>query len=285
MNGSHATEKTTGCGEEPTTELLPIQPALPQTSSLENVPGSPSTNLHYLPNVSTSQAIEDTVCGETLPPLSHFQEIVKRRFSELNATLLVNSDGSSILQVTHTIFHNHPPARYVHRVRIILFQAANGYHYDLQVLLVTVETGVILSEQDFIKVCNSLLHSNGFVYCPRIDYQEYYDKHYSVIRFHSKQVNLSTTPFQRVDAKGCLRWHKLPKNATLKEQASTEVLCSFCKRLLRDLEHQKKRSALVSPSRRIKRQAASSNYPTKYLSPASIQKKMHKQREQKTKRW
>lgn len=48
------------------------------------------------------------------------------------------------------------------------------------------------------------------------------------------------SPFQRVDAKGCLYWYKLPKNATLQEQASEEVLCSACKRLLSDLEHQKK---------------------------------------------
>ena len=238
-------------------------------SSQENEPSSPSTNLQ-LATVCTRQAIEETDDGEPLPPLGHFQEIVKRRFPELDATLLVNSDGTSLLQITHATVHNHPPAGYVHRVRIILLPAARGYHYDLQVLLVSVETGVILSEQDFIKVCNSLLQSHGFVFCPGIDYQEYHDKYYSVIRFHSKQVNLSTTPFQRVDAKGCLRWYRLPKNASLKEQASSEVLCSFCKHLLRDLEHQKKRSALVSPGRRIKRQAASSNYPSKYLSPASI---------------
>ena len=243
-------------------------PMLPSTSTSSSPENPLSTNLH-LATVRTSQAIEDTVNGESLPPLGHFQEIVERRFPELDSTLKVDPDGTSLLQVTHTRVHNHPPAGYVHRVRIVVLPAASGYHYVLQVLLVSVETGVILSEQDFIQVCNSLLRSQGFVYCPGIGYQEYHNKYYSVIHFHSKQVNLSNTPFQRVDAKNCLRWHRLPKNATLKEQASSEVLCSFCKRLVRDLEYQKKRSALVSPGRRVKRQAASSNYPTKYLSPAS----------------
>ena len=53
------------------------------------------------------------------------------------------------------------------------------------------------------------------------------------------------------------------------EQASSEVLCSFCKRLLRILENQKKKSAQVSPGKKIRCQVANSNYPTKYLSPAS----------------
>jgi len=138
------------------------------------------------------------------------------------------------------LVHNHPPAGYVHRVRVILSPVANEYHYDLQALLTSVEKGVIFNDQH--QVCNKLLQ---FVFCPGIDYHKYHDDYYSVIRFHCKQVSLSEAPFQRVESKGCLHWHKLPKNATLKEQASSEVLCSFCKRLHRDLEYQKKRSALI----------------------------------------
>jgi len=74
---------------------------------------------------------------------------------------------------------------------------------------------------------------------------------------------MSVTPFQRVDSIGCLRWYKLPKNATLKEQSSGEALRSSCKQLLKILEYQKKRSA------QVQRRATNSNYPTKYLSPAS----------------
>ena len=77
------------------------------------------------------------------------------------------------------------------------------------------------------------------MFCSGVDYQEYFNNYYSVIRFHSKQVNLVMPPFQHVDAKGCLYWYKLPKNATLQEQVSNEVLCSACKHLVSDLEHQK----------------------------------------------
>jgi len=107
------------------------------------------------------------------------------------------------------------------------------------------------------------------VFCPGIGYQEYFDNYYSVIRFHHKQVNNSASPFQLVDALRCFRWYKLPKNAKLQQQESNEVICSACKKLLRDIEHQKKRSSLVSPKTRANRQAANFNYPQKFLSPAS----------------
>ena len=61
--------------------------------------------------------------------------------------------------------------------------------------------------------------------------------------------------------------------ATLQEKSSDEVLCSCCKRMITDLECQKKKSSLVSPGKQIKRQSTSSNYPVKYLSPASVKKR------------
>jgi len=220
--------------------------------------------------VSSTQSVvlpenDATVCAsktdegteERLPllPLTDFQEIVSKKFPDLAATILFDSSGITLLQITHMLVHNHPPAGYVHRVRVILSPVANGYHYDLQALLRSIENGVIFNDQNFTQVCDKLLQ---FVFCPGIDYHKYHDNYYSVIGFHCKQVSLSEAPFQRVESKGCLRWYKLPKNATLKEQASSEVLCSFCKRLQRDLEHQKKKSALVSPERKAKRQAANS---------------------------
>ena len=247
-----------------TASVQHIQPVLP-FSTMDNASDSTSKALSSASPLTSG--IHDS--AEALPPLSHLKEIVIRRFIELKAILLVESRGISLLEITHTTVHYHPPAGYVHRVRIVLSPCGSGYHYDLQALLISVQSGMITSERDFIELCNGLLRSKGFVFCPGVDYQDYFDKYYSVIRFHSKQVNLVMSPFQRVDAKGCLYWYKLPKNATLQEQASDEVLCSACKRLLSDLEHQKKRSSLVSPRRRIKRQAANSNYPTKYLSPFS----------------
>jgi len=142
-----------------------------------------------------------------------------------------------------------PPAGYVYHVRLVVTCEDEEYHYDKQVLFNTIDNGNFNSNEEFIFLCSSLLDSNGYVFCPGIDYVEYMQTYYSVIRFHSKQVSIMEASFQRVNAKGCLWWFKLPKNATVEEKGTDEVRCSFCKRLRSDLEHQKRRSSLVSPGR------------------------------------
>jgi len=224
-------------------------------------------------NECQSESLPGATVTLSVPPLTHFQQIVQDNYPDLKSDILTDSCGNNALEITHKTVHSHPPAGYIHRTRIVMFTSSsniNGYQFEFQVLFASVKVGVIASDQEFTKLCDQLLRSEGFVFCPGIDYQEYHDNYYSVIRFHISQVNLAEHPFQRVDSKACLRWYKLPKNATLAEQSSDEVLCSACKRLRRYLEHQKKRSSTVSPERRTKRQAANSNYPTKYLSPASI---------------
>ena len=252
----------------------------------------PSSPLELLPS-EMSRDIEDSSClSENLdnravelesdeiianvPPLSHFHQIVVDKFPDLKSTMLEVSDRKSVLEITHRTVHHHPPAGYVYRVRIVLFVSSNEekYCYDIQALLVSVKVGAVSTDRGFVELCNGLLHSKGFVFCPGIGYQEYHDNYYSVIRFHSKQVNLTNSPFKRVDSKGCLCWYQLPKNATLLEKSSDKVLCSPCKRLVSDLECQKRKSILVSPRKRSERQLASSNYPTKYLSPASVKKRI-----------
>ena len=46
-----------------------------------------------------------------------------------------------------------------------------------------------------------------------------------------------------------------PKNAIIEEKAADEACCSFCKHLHCDLEHQRRKSLLVSPAKRANRQA------------------------------
>ena len=89
-------------------------------------------------------------------------------------------------------------------------------------------------------------------------------------------MNISAIPF-------CFWWYKLPKNAKLQEQESNEAICSACKKLLRDLEHLKKRPSLVSPKTRANRQAANSDYPQKFLSPASSAKQKKNVQTERTK--
>jgi len=61
----------------------------------------------------------------------------------------------------------------------------------------------------------------------------------------------------------------VPANASRAEKAQSEVLCSACKRLVTDLNWQLKRTTNESPSRKIKRQSASSRARLKYMSPSS----------------
>jgi len=103
----------------------------------------------------------------------------------------------------------------------------------MQMLLKSIKSsGAVSTKQDFIELSNSLLQSKGFVFCLGIGYQHYKDNYYSVIHFHKKHINFATSPFQRVGAVGCSLWYKLPKNATMQEQASNEVQCSAWKQLL-----------------------------------------------------
>lgn len=243
----------------------------------EEIDEMPSGLMHMDTNCESHTQSLPSLVPSTLnvPPLTHFQLIVQHNYPDLKSDLLLDSHGNEVLEITHHKVHNHPPAGYIHRTRIVLFKnsSGDGYQFDFQVLLESVKVGLIVSDEEFTGLCDELLRSKGFVFCPGIDYKDYQDNYYSIIRFHIKQVNLAERPFQRVDSKRCLRWFKLPKNATLEEQSSNEALCSACKRLRRDLEHQKKRSSAVSPQRRTNRQAASSNYPAKYLSPASVEER------------
>jgi len=88
--------------------------------------------------------------------------------------------------------------------------------------------------------------------------------------------NLIDYPFQHIHSKGCLRWFKLP-------YWSDHLMKSFVHFAMPHFRPRVSKR-LVSCGKWIKRQSASSNYPTKYLSPANVkkQKEMHKQKEQKT---
>ena len=64
-------------------------------------------------------------------------------------------------------------------------------------------------------------------------------------------------------------WFELPMNASLAAKSSAEARCSACKRHCSDLEWQLQRTAKESPSRKVKRQAASSRARLTYMSPVS----------------
>lgn len=58
-------------------------------------------------------------------------------------------------------------------------------------------------------------------------------------------------------------------NATTVEKESSELKCYPCKRLVTDLEHQKRKTAAETPTRKIKHQRPSSRAKLSYMSPAN----------------
>ena len=228
------------------------------------------------PDVSTLHRgnLERETTEEIL--LQRLEHFLSSHFPQLKCNLHTDSSSgvtASILEITHGQMHSYPPAGYVYRVRLIVTCKAEEYHYEKQVLFNTIEEGDFTTEEDFATLCSTMLKSNGYAFCPRINYSEYMQRYYAVIWFHPKKVRIMETPFTQVYAKGCVKWFKLPKNATIEENTADEACCSFCKHLRRDLEHQRRKSLLVSPGKRANRQAASSNYPIKFLSPNSAEKR------------
>ena len=77
----------------------------------------------------------------------------------------------------------------------------------------------------------------------------------------------------RVDSINCKLWFIPASNISSVEKSANEVKCLVCKRLIHDLNCQKKRTVAKSPSRKIKRQHPSSRAKLQYMSPLSQKKR------------
>lgn len=108
-------------------------------------------------------------------------------------------------------------------------------------------------------------------------------KYHEKIRYHPSNVQITAHPFKRVQSSKCTMWYKLPKNASAAETASLSVLCSTCKRLRSELDRSLERCTGYSPRRKVKRQQPSSNYPLKYMSPASVKKRKSNTQQERNK--
>jgi len=179
-------------------------------------------------------------------------------------------DKRAVYFITQRMLHHHPPYGLTSRVHITL----KGCEYVINTLGYQVESGIIASVEDLDELCRRF--SNGYKldkFCPGIDWNLYEQKYHQVIRFHLKSVRYATFPYQRVDSVRCQLWFKIARNASLAEKAASEVMCSACKRLKADLEHQLKRTRAESPTRKLKRQSASSTARLMHMSPESQQKR------------
>ena len=108
------------------------------------------------------------------------------------------------------------------------------------------------------------------------------EEFYAKIRYHSKNVSYSKTPFNHVASIKCPLYHRLPKNASLVEKVAAEVQCAACKRLVHDLRQLVAKKATVSPKRKASWTQPSSRYKMKYLSPASLKKRKQLIKQERT---
>ena len=199
---------------------------------------------------------------------------LSRTYLELNFAMCEGSISGKedsyqpILVVTQRELFNHPPFGFTSRVQVTIQENS----YLVTVLMMSWDSGCLATEQEVHDLCDKFSEQSNYKFCPGIN-QDVYKEYYEVIRFDLKSIRKSSTPFCHIDSVNCKLWFILAPNASARDKTASEVLCSTCKRLLSDLEWQKKRTLSESPSRKVKWQAASSRARLTYMSPYSQQKR------------
>lgn len=106
-------------------------------------------------------------------------------------------------------------------------------------------------------------NSEVFKFCPGLDPHEY-EQDKQVFRFDPKSAHKSVEPFLRVESVKCPRWHEISKKSPAEKKKADAVVCPPCVRLKCDIEHQIRRTTAESPSKKSKRQGATSHARLSY---------------------
>jgi len=192
---------------------------------------------------------------------------IENKFPELffNVGCGLDDPGKKVLVVTQRVLAYMPPFGYTSRIQVTIQEDGN---YRIHVLLQPLEDGIVSNE---VEVCALLkkICDASYKFCPGIEWSHYHEHYFNTIRFHPKSVHRTEVPFYRVSSVNCNTWFKVPANAPLTAKRSVEVTCSACKRLILDLDWQLQCTTSESPSKKLKRQDASSRARLSYMSPAS----------------
>ena len=235
-------------------------------------PSNPVVELKVEPeSVETTPDAPLTVSmqEEELFLLSVFDH-VSSSFPELALTMAVNgSSGSSVLTITQKKLFNHPPFGLTSHIQVVIQYKC----YTASVLMRTWKVGEVKSLEDIMELSRDFSNKSFYKFCPGIDPLYYEQEYHKIIRFHIKSVRLCQFPFMRVDCINCKLWFIPASNISAVEKSANEVKCPACKRLIHDLNCQKKRTVAESPSRKIKRQHPSSRAKLQYMSPLSQKKR------------
>ena len=220
-------------------------------------------------HISTVPSVDAEMQEEFLKSLYNS---LSARYSDLSFSMAsgvmdgVSTTAVPVMLIAQRTLHYHPPYGLVSRVQVSVRYKA----YTIFVLMREWKKETFESISDLDAVCR-VIGKNKF--CPGIEMKHYMTEYYECIRFHIKSVRLSEFPFQRVDSQRCSLLFELVHNASKAEKEASDVVCYPCKRLVRDLEHQKKRTAAETPTKKIKRQQPSSKARLSYMSPASQAKR------------
>lgn len=143
---------------------------------------------------------------------------------------------------------------------VIKFSPDSSVTFTFEVNLFPQHTGYLPNDSDhFYSLLGTIVPNSGYRLCSGLPED--------VVTVNSKSVRKWGLPFKRHDHKECLLWfvHK----------SSDTSCCPKCTQLSYYLRNQNKKKSLLSPSRKLKRTLPSSKCPYKYLSPASIKKRIH----------
>ena len=225
--------------------------------------------------VESSVLMDESRCEEQEMDFTEAVMNEEKNFPSLAFALAVDGDGEEpVVVISQRRLANHPPYGLVSRAQITI----KKNKYSASVLMKEWDSGELCSREDIHNLCNKFIAETKYKFCPGLDPEQYQQEYFDKIRFHIKTVRQTESPFLRVDSVNCALWFLLAPNATATEKSSKEVKCTACKRLVTDLDCQRRRTLSESPGRKLKRQAPSSRARLLYMSPASQQKR--KQRTQ-----
>jgi len=194
----------------------------------------------------------------------------EKNFPSLAFTLAVDDESEEpVVVINQRRLANHPPCGLVSRAQITI----KRNKYSVNVLKKEWDAGELHSQEEVSDLCRKFAADTKYKFCPGLDPDHYQQEYFEKIRFHLKSVRCTDSPFRRVDSVNCAMWFLLAPNAKAAEKGAKEVKCPACKRLVTDLNCQRRRTLSESPGRKVKRQNPSSRARLSYMSPASQQKR------------
>ena len=179
--------------------------------------------------------------------------------------VVVDSKEAPVLTITQRRLCVHAPHGMVPRIQDFVQYKEYSVHVMMRLWRRQSFEGV----DDIIALCNAIGEGSQYKFRPGIGPELYIKKYYEIIWFHTKGARRTVFSFRHVDSVKCELLFELSHNVTKEEKDAEEVKCYPCKGLVRNLDHQVKRTLSETPARKLMRQQPSSRARLSGTSPAS----------------